>query len=648
MSSGNEGCSCINQTTVLASLDNRDCTTANGLPGIYISVDGSCVAYDYGSSACLQHDLIHDPNCQGDPSTAVVPPWCFQAWCYVDANSCKKNSEEVVFKSKYFPPQYDIFYSYSTCNSTNYFTQSTDTLSVAGGVNISVAVPELFYPMLNKQLPDGTILWTRTEDRKYYYDDTIPYGGIYIDYINSIVKLSDGDIHNMTFTYTSRASAKQHPRSSFTAAAQDVENGLVDMAVGPFWITGQRLRLTTFTVPLVSDKTVLVIPKPGTKNDLVFEIQKVLEPFTYGLWGVAVAITIVAALLSVWFSDREMAAKKRYGMQLKQSKKSTKRRKAVYFRLMLDAILEKGMFFFSAGIEQDTGAISAYVANLAAFLTQTGLEKGVGSMKEVIDGNIPICGHPALEEEIRMKWPDGKWVFPYDAANGFDSMLEAYARGDCKVLAIGREDTIMDMNYIKRVCELDLVYTDVLVTENPIAFPINPQLASAFSYWMYLGEKTYGIDLDNAKQKFIEKNDIKPQCEVELSQLSGSEELVHESKRKKGLKSSIGRSSSLDLYGIKKGIVRDEKLDEDDWVMPRAKAMVRRQTLDNSDVDRICDFPGANIPGDEFHENGAPQSFHGPKSILKGSIDDMVKANGDADEAVKEEDNNISHRIEEL
>eukprot|EP00986_Skeletonema_menzelii_P015258 scaffold11373_cov80-Skeletonema_menzelii.AAC.1 len=83
--------------------------------------------------------------------------------------------------------------------------------------------------------------------------------------------------------------------------------------------------------------------------------------------------------------------------------------------------------------------------------------------------------------------------------------------------------------------------------------------------------------------------------------------------------------------------------------MPRAKAMVRRQTLDNSDVDRICDFPGAHIPGDEFRENGAPQSFHGPKSILKGSIDDiMVKANGDADEAVKEEDNIISHRIEEL
>ena len=249
MSSGNEGCGCINQTSVLASLDNRDCTTATGVPGIYLTLGGSCVAYEYGSSACLQHDLIHDPKCQGDPSSAVIEPYCFQSWCYVDASSCKKNSDEVVYKSDSFP-QLDIFYSYTTCNSTNYFTQINNTLSVAGGVNVSAAVPTLMHPMMNKELPDGTSIWTRTDDRKYYFDDSIPYGGIYIDYVNSIVQLSKGDIQNVTFTHTSRASAIQHPRSSFTAAVQDVENGLVDMAVGPFWITKARLKMTSFTIPI--------------------------------------------------------------------------------------------------------------------------------------------------------------------------------------------------------------------------------------------------------------------------------------------------------------------------------------------------------------------------------------------------------------
>ena len=256
MSTGNDGCGCINETSVLASLETRGCTTANGLPGVYLTLGGSCVAYEYGSSACLQHDLIHDPICQGDPSKAVVPAWCFQSWCYVDGNSCKKNSEEDIFKSSYFPPQYDIYYSYTTCNSTDYFWQqhigaSITNASVAGGVNISAAVPGLYNPVLLKELPDGTVVWHKIDDGDaYYFDDSIPYGGIYIDYVNSLVNISNGDIENMSFTHTSRASLKRYPASTFTAAVRDVENGLVDMAVGPFWITGQRLRMTTFSVPL--------------------------------------------------------------------------------------------------------------------------------------------------------------------------------------------------------------------------------------------------------------------------------------------------------------------------------------------------------------------------------------------------------------
>jgi len=697
MSTGNEGCNCINQSSVLASLQNRDCTTDTGQPGVYLNLGGSCVARDYGSSACLQHDLLHDPNCQGDLSTTAVPPYCFQTWCYVNANSCRKNSDEKIKKTEYFSPSNDIFYSYSTCNSTDYFSQGIDSKSVVGGLNVTASIPDYQYPMMRKQLPDGTFIDDGKDDsdNTYYFDDTIPFSGVYIDYMNSIVQLSKGDIQNVTFTHTSRASSKQYPSSSFTAAVQDVENGLVDMAVGPFWITGQRLKMTTFTVPLLYDKTVLVIPTPVKSNKLAYETQKVLEPFTFGLWGVLIAVTVTAALLSVWFSDREMVAKKRYGVHLSKTKKACKKREAAYFRLILDAFLEKSMFFFSAGIEQDTGAslphkvlmfgfgffilisVSAYVANLAAFLTRSGLETNNDTMKKVIDNNVPICCHSALAEEIRQKWPDGNWVV---SKGRFEDMFDAYARKECKVLAIGREDTMMNKNILAKVCEHNLVYTESVVTENPIAFPIRPQLASAFSYWMYLGEKTHGIDLESAKQAFIEENGFKTQCEVELSNLGTEEvddfaqvkpgnmflpimvfvacvltavvlQLIHESKRKKGRTSSIGRKSTLDIFeGIRKEQRRAEKLDEEEWVMPRAMSiMQRRQTLDNSDVDRICDFPGVDIPGDEFNEDGAPQSTHEPTSILRGSIDDMVKANanGGADKAV-EEDNDISHRIEEL
>mmetsp|Transcript_30957 Transcript_30957/g.48484 ORF Transcript_30957/g.48484 Transcript_30957/m.48484 type:complete len:722 (-) Transcript_30957:92-2257(-) len=693
MSSGNEGCNCIDQNSVLASLEKRDCTTSTGQPGVYLRPFSSCVSYDYGSSACLQHDLLHDPLCQGDLSTTTVPPYCFQSWCYVNSTSCKKNSEEEIFKSEYFPPQYNIFWSYSTCNSTDHFWQqhlesSANSVSVISGTDLAAIIPDYRYPTMNKQLPGGAV-WERTEDNTYYFDDTIPFGGIYIDYIKEIVKISNGDIQNVTFTHTSKGSLKRYPASSFTAAVRDVENDLADMAVGPFWITRQRLKMTTFTVPLVYDKTVLVIPKPERKqNVLAYEVEKVMEPFTYGFWAVAAAIVVVASLLSVWFSDREMlATRNRYDLQLNQTKRPQKRRKFAYFRLIVDAILEKGMFFFSAGIEQDTGAslphkvlmfgfgffiliaASAYVANLAAFLTRSGLKTDYGSMKAVITGNVAICGHPALKDEILMKWPNGNWIFP----DGFESyaVLAAYAAGECQVLAIGIEDTIMDANFISRVCDLGLVYTDVLVTENPIAFPVRPQLASAFSYWMYLGEKSYGIDLKSKKKEFIAENDIKAKCEVELSNVIMEEvddfarvstsnmflpimtfvicaliavvlQVIHEMKRKKGQATSFGRKSTLEIFEPLSTNVEDYDS------TPRAQLPMQRRQMGNSDVDRGCNVPGANTSGDEFHDNVAPQSSPASKSIFKVSIDDVGMANEDADTAVKVEDNDISHRIEEL
>jgi hypothetical protein len=39
-----------------------------------------------------------------------------------------------------------------------------------------------------------------------------------------------------------------YPDSSFTAAVQDIEDGLVDMAVGPFWITGEQFYICIFKI----------------------------------------------------------------------------------------------------------------------------------------------------------------------------------------------------------------------------------------------------------------------------------------------------------------------------------------------------------------------------------------------------------------
>lgn len=94
--------------------------------------------------------------------------------------------------------------------------------------------------------------------------------------------------------------------------------------------------------------------------------------------------------------------------------------------------------------------------------------------------------------------------------------------------------------------------------------------------------------------------------------------------------------------------------------MPRAREIVQRRTTADSDdkataarsVQFSQDFPGINIPIDSFEENGggggvAPQSPHGPTSILRGSIDDMAK-DYDSDAHNAEEDNEMNHRVQEL
>eukprot|EP00984_Skeletonema_dohrnii_P001684 scaffold549_cov150-Skeletonema_dohrnii-CCMP3373.AAC.1 len=247
-------------------------------------------------------------------------------------------------------------------------------------------------------------------------------------------------------------------------------------------------------------------------------------------------------------------------------------------------------------------------------------------------------------------------------------MFEAYTRGDCKVLAIGRESAF---EHVERICELGLVFTDVLIHENPIAFPIRPQLASAFSYWVYTAEKSYGYSLESAKQAYIKETEIKNQCEIELSNLNQEEaddfapvsesnmflpimafaicafiavvlQLIHENKKKNGRRSAFGRQSTLGISWVRgihaasdveKGDVQrkgwDKKVDEDDSEMsrsvdeddsemPRSKSIVRRSVTHDKGDDaggdgdakrvQICDFPGAKIPGDEFYENGTPQS----------------------------------------
>ena len=212
--------------------------------------------------------------------------------------------------------------------------------------------------------------------------------------------------------------------------------------------------------------------------------------------------------------------------------------------------------------------ISAYVANLAAILNQSNISNdSVTTMGEAVARGVKICAHPALKDDMLTLWPNANFYFHQDA-NEFSGMLDDYDAGKCKVMAVGYEDTSMDVHFLQGLCDRGLVYTDSVIVEIPVAFPIIPSLASGFSYWMYLGGKN-GVTIQASKDKFSQ--DIACNIKLLIETTGGSNQLnarnmfgpiivftfcaliaimiqlFHVNKIKKGGESLVGRRSSLCL-----------------------------------------------------------------------------------------------------
>ncbi|EJK48816.1 hypothetical protein THAOC_32354 [Thalassiosira oceanica] len=461
----NPECPCIDTTSILSSVQ-RDCTLPDGTNGIRLTVEqNSCVPFDYGSGACRRHDLLHSHSCAlGNETDEVLEDYCFQPWCYVDLDTCKL-SEEQMYRSFYFSheSEVDLFYSYGTCNGTaDDWLKVEEQKKAFGGIDLVANIPTYLFPIMYKRDNVTDEVLTSTGDE--YFDNNVPYEGVYPTYLERILKMSNGDIKNVTYTHVSKAAKLAYPGSSFTAAVSDIQHGLADMSNGvspswrparvsciagtngtpinqPFWVTSQRLKMTSFTIPITYDKSVLVIPRPGKSDTLKDQVVKVLEPFSYGLWGLLVASIFITALLSVWIKDKTID-KTQGGLD-----RRVKRRSTAYTRLLVDELIRKGLFFFGGGVEQDENsslplktmllgfgfliliALSAYVANLAAFLTKTNQES-VLTMTQAVRTGTRICAHPAIREELALKWEDADFYF-HSKGNEFNGVLQDYVDGKC-------------------------------------------------------------------------------------------------------------------------------------------------------------------------------------------------------------------------
>jgi len=159
----------------------------------------------------------------------------------------------------------------------------------------------------------------------------------------------------------------------------------------------------------------------------------------------------------------------------------------------------------------------------SAFLVQTGTDEYVGTMQQAVTAGMVICAHPALEDLLVRNWPQAKFEFDR-SGNEWQGVLDLYRAGGCDVLAVGREDNMLDNELMNQFCDEGLVFTDSLIVETPVALPARPDIASGLSYWIFRAEKYHGVSIANSAKEYVEKYGP-PKCESELSNLGGIEEV---------------------------------------------------------------------------------------------------------------------------
>lgn len=95
--------------------------------------------------------------------------------------------------------------------------------------------------------------------------------------------------------------------------------------------------------------------------------------------------------------------------------------------------------------------VSAYVANLAAFLTKSGVNEYIGTIEEVNAKGLKVCANPALKNELETAHPSAKFVYS-QGDTSYYGMVEDYKSGKCDFIAADN-DLMANIELMDIFCE---------------------------------------------------------------------------------------------------------------------------------------------------------------------------------------------------
>jgi hypothetical protein len=470
----------------------------------------------YGSAACKPWDAGLPPSC--NTTTSPLPAWCAQQWCYVDRAKCLRSAHRLQ-RSEYFPQRADLFFSYSTCQPVpdDSFREFMDAqkATLLGKRRIAVAIPALYAPTHYKRSRGATgakVVFENstghtglsatdvrggTRTGAAYYNRSLPFHGSITRFLRALEPhAARFGIEGFDLTEVS-AGARAAPvarGSAWTAAVYDVGAGLADAAASTFWVTPERVTLSShalFTTSIAVDAFYLWVPRPVVRETTWDVLLKIFKPFDSTLWAMLCGLVLGTMLLNLWLVREEQVA---VAVRAAGSRRNVRSKSLVTLSRAFSQSLNPIAPPEGDGKHDGNRALAhmvshlgfgcfvtiilpIYTANLAAFLTHTRVGQFLGTIKEAIDAGTTICVEGAALGALKRQWPHSKYAQVDLSQGGIGTF---YRSAECGAI-------VWPLAYPMRLAEdADFMCSENLVAVQnvftmEVAFPASPSVAGALS-----------------------------------------------------------------------------------------------------------------------------------------------------------------------
>lgn len=197
----------------------------------------SCVPLDFGVGC---RDWWNDIYGGGNGCTEG---WCSEKWCFVDPDNCSSS----YYSASVANHDDDLYLSYSACGSLGSY-DFTDRFQHLQNEVIHVAYPD-------GGGDDGAYLFVRP-------NGTVD--GAIVRFVQNhfLIPLNlTVVVHNVS------KESQERFLSPFTACVHDISLGKVDLCIGAFWRTAERLLLSRFTNAFAMDNNILVVVEQQDDED---------------------------------------------------------------------------------------------------------------------------------------------------------------------------------------------------------------------------------------------------------------------------------------------------------------------------------------------------------------------------------------------